>query len=171
MLDDIKRRIFWIFARTCFTLYRRFPVFGRLRASLAIIRRENRILVIVRNDGRGLSLPGGIANWRETELETLHREVREETGLQVRGEELQLRYYSTADVPCNTSVFEVQATGELRKSWEGAPRWMTVDELEPRLLASQRPLLELLRKMPGVNHAQSIPEGPQECGAQERGAH
>ena len=166
VLDDIKRRIFWIFARTCFTLYRRFPVFGRLRASLAIIRREDRILVIVRNDGRGLSLPGGIANWREPELETLHREVREETGLKVSGEELQLRYYSTADVPCNTSVFEVQATGELKNSWEGSPRWMTVDELEPRLLPSQRPLLDLMRKTPVVNNAQTI-----QGDAQQRGAH
>jgi len=156
VLDDIKRRIFWIFARTCFTLYRWFPVFGKLRASLAIIRRQARILMIVRNDGRGVSLPGGLASWRETELETLHREVREETGLKVSGEELQLRYYSTADVPCNTSVFEVQATGELRNSWEGSPRWMTVDELEPRLLPSQRPLLDLLRKAPVVNHAQTI---------------
>jgi 8-oxo-dGTP pyrophosphatase MutT (NUDIX family) len=156
VLDDIKRRIFWIFARTCFTLYRWFPVFGTLRASLAIIRREDSILVILRNDGRGLSLPGGLASWQETELETLHREVREETGLNVSGEALQLRYYSAADVPCNTSVFEVQATGELRNSWEGSPRWMTVDELEPRLLPSQRPLFGLLRKSPVTNNTQTI---------------
>ena len=121
--------------------------------------------MIVRNDGRGVSLPGGIASWRETELETLYREVREETGLNVVSEELLLRYYSTADVPCNTAVFEVQATGELRNSWEGSPRWMTVDELEPRLLPSQRPLLGLLRKSPVVNHAQTIPGGTQERGA------
>ena len=136
-------------ARTCFTLYRWFPMFGTLRASIAIIRREEKFLVIVRNDGRGVSLPGGIARWRETEPETLSREVREETGLNVSGEEFKLRYYSRTDVPCTISVFAAQARGELKNSWEGSPRWMALDELEPRLLRSQHPVLELLRELSG----------------------
>jgi 8-oxo-dGTP pyrophosphatase MutT (NUDIX family) len=141
---NLKRRVFWIVARTCFTLYRWFPVFGTLRASIGVIRRGQTILVIERNDGRGLSLPGGIAGRKETEEETLRREVLEETGLTVSGVELKLRYRSTADIPCSISVFEVEASGELKNSWEGSPRWMTVAELAPRLLESQRPTLELL---------------------------
>jgi 8-oxo-dGTP pyrophosphatase MutT (NUDIX family) len=147
MFENLKRRVFWIVARTCFTLYRWFPLFGTLRASIGIIRRGQTFLVILRNDGRGLSLPGGIANRKEAEEQTLRREVHEETGLSVTGQELRLRYKSTADVPCTISVFEAEVSGELRDSWEGSPRWMTVPELEPRLMASQRPVLELLYKI------------------------
>src|SRR5215470_7076657 len=121
--NGFKRRLFWMVARTCFSLYRWFPLFGTLRASIAIIRNERRFLVIARNDGRGVSLPGGIARWRETEQETLSREVREETGLNVSGENFRLRYFSSWDVPCIISVFEVHAGGELRNSWEGSPQW------------------------------------------------
>lgn len=147
MIENLKRRMFWIVARTCFALYRWFPLFGTLRASIGMIRRGQTFLVIQRNDGRGLSLPGGISGWKEAEEQTLRREVLEETGLSVTGQELRLRYGSTADVPCTISVFEVEASGELRDSWEGSPRWMTTSELESRLLESQRPVLELLRKI------------------------
>src|SRR5258708_15812371 len=104
MITNLKRRLFWIIARTCFALYRWFPLFGTLRASIGVIRRGQTILVIERNDGRGLSLPGGIANRKETEEETLRREVLEETRLIVSGENLKLRYRSTVDIPCFTSV-------------------------------------------------------------------
>jgi 8-oxo-dGTP diphosphatase len=145
--EYLRRRLFWVAARTCVALYRRFPLFGTLRASNAIIQRDQQFLVIQRNDGRGVCLPGGLANRNETEEETLRREVMEETGLRVTGQELRMRYHSTADVPCDISVFEVQATGELKNSWEGSPQWMTVAEIEPRILQSQYPVLELLRKM------------------------
>jgi ADP-ribose pyrophosphatase YjhB (NUDIX family) len=146
-LASLKRRLFWIVARTCFGLYRIFPVFGSLRASIAIIRREREFLVIERADGRGLSLPGGISNWKEPEAETVRREVLEETELIVTALELQMSYQSSADLPCTISVFEVQAIGDLQDSWEGSPRWMTLEELEPRLLKSQRPVLDLLSKI------------------------
>jgi 8-oxo-dGTP pyrophosphatase MutT (NUDIX family) len=137
--------LFWIVARSCFSLYRIFPIFGSLRASIAIIRREREFLVIQRADGRGLSLPGGISNWRETEMETVRREVLEETGLSVTALEFRMSYHSTADLPCTISVFEAQAAGELVDSWEGSPRWMPPAEIQPRLLKSQRPVLELLK--------------------------
>lgn len=131
----------------CFALYRHFPLFGSLRASVAIIRHNNEILVIQRNDGRGLSLPGGIARRKEAEEDALRREVLEETGLDINSPQLRMQYHSKAEVPCDISVFEVQVTGELRNSWEGTPAWMTAVELESGILKSQRPVLELLRKM------------------------
>jgi 8-oxo-dGTP pyrophosphatase MutT (NUDIX family) len=150
LFANAKRRLFWIFARTCFTLYRWFPLFGELRASIGIIHRGAQILVIQRNDGRGLSLPGGLAGRKEAEETTLRREVLEETGLSVTGLTLSMRYHSTADVPCVISVFEVEARGELKDSWKGSPKWMMPDELEPRLLESQRPVFELLTKISAV---------------------
>jgi 8-oxo-dGTP pyrophosphatase MutT (NUDIX family) len=152
LFANAKRRLFWIVARTCFTLYRWFPLFGALRASIGIIHRGQKILVIQRNDGRGISLPGGLSAWKEAEDTTLRREVLEETGLTVTGLELRMRYPSTADVPCTISVFEFEASGELKDSWEGSPRWMTPAELEPRLLESQRPVLELLKKISAEAH-------------------
>ena len=147
VLQTLKRRLFWIVSRTCFTLYRLFPVFGALRASIGIIQRNGKFLIIQRNDGRGLCLPGGMSAWKEKEEETLHREIREETGLTVTGQEFKLKYYSDADVPCTISVYQVQAGGELKKSWEGSPQWASVAELEPRLLPSQRPVLDLLKRL------------------------
>ena len=132
VLQDVKRRVFWVIARTCFAAYRHFPLFGTLRASIGII---------------GLCLPGGISNRNEAEIETLRREVLEETGLTVMAQELKLKYFSDADVPCNISVFEVQASGEVRNSWEGSPQWNTVAEVEARLMPSQQPVLELLKAM------------------------
>jgi 8-oxo-dGTP pyrophosphatase MutT (NUDIX family) len=159
-LERLRRCLFWIVARTCFALYRRFPLFGTLRASIAIIQRDQKFLVIQRNDGRGLSMPGGLAGWKETEEETMRREVLEETGLRVTRQELRMHYHSTADVPCDISVFEVQAKGELKNSWEGSPQWMTMAEIEPRMLKSQRPVLELIRKI----CAASQHDGPTEHG-------
>jgi 8-oxo-dGTP pyrophosphatase MutT (NUDIX family) len=152
LLQNLKRRLFWIVARTCFTLYRWLPLFGSLRASIAIIRRSQTFLVIQRNDGRGFSLPGGISGRNEAEIDTLHREVLEETGLAVTSEKLRMRYRSTAEVPCHIAVFEVEATGELEDSWEGSPRWMTIPELEPKLMNGQRPVLDLLRKISAEVH-------------------
>ena len=94
-------------------------------------------------------MPGGISGWKETAEESLRREILEETGLSVTGKELLLEYYSEADVRCNISVFAVQASGDPKNSWEGSPQWMTVDELQPRFVQSQRPVLEVLRKMSG----------------------
>ncbi len=118
-----------------------------MRASLGVIRRGNTFLVIERNDGRGVCLPGGIAGRKESEEDALRREVQEETGLIVAEAELRMTYSSRADIPCTISVFETEAAGELQSSWEGSPRWMTVPELSTRLLKSQQPVIELLTKL------------------------
>jgi 8-oxo-dGTP pyrophosphatase MutT (NUDIX family) len=157
-LEYLRRRLFWIVARTCLALYRRFPLFGTLRASIAVIQQNQQFLVIHRNDGRGLSFPGGLASRNEADEDTVRREVLEETGLRVTAHELRMRYHSTADIPCDVSVFEVQATGELKNSWEGSPQWMTMAELAPRMLKSQRPALELLRKLSAASQPE-IPAG------------
>jgi 8-oxo-dGTP pyrophosphatase MutT (NUDIX family) len=143
---NLKRRLFWIFARTCFAFYRTFPIFGSLRAAIAIIYRNGKFLVIQRNDGRGISLPGGLAGWREEEEHALRREVTEETGLEVTNTVLRTVYENTADIPCATSVFEAEVRGELKESWEGMPAWMSVGELEPQLVESQRPVLEWMKR-------------------------
>lgn len=103
--------------------------------------------MIERNDGRGLSLPGGLSSWREPEEVTLRREVREETGLQVIGLSLRTSYPSKAELPCFISVFQVQVSGKIRESWEGTPRWMTIAEIESTLLESQQPVIALMKEI------------------------
>jgi ADP-ribose pyrophosphatase YjhB (NUDIX family) len=147
-LDNLKRQLFWIIANSCRKLYGALPLFGTLRAALGVIHRNGKFLVICRNDGRGVSLPGGICSWRESEERTIDREVQEETGLAVSGKKLILRFYNNVDFPCNVSLFEVQlAADSLASSWEGSPQWMTIDEIEPQLVASQEPVLAVFSRI------------------------
>lgn len=69
--------------------------------------------------------------------------------MRVIAAEERMRYHSTADVPCNITVFCANADGELKDSWEGAPRWMSFEEIEARMLESQRPVLTIMRRMAG----------------------
>jgi ADP-ribose pyrophosphatase YjhB (NUDIX family) len=140
--------MYWIAANGARKLYGLFPVFGTLRASLAVIHQDGKFLMIHRNDGRGVSLPGGISNWREASEHTIDREVQEETGMTVTAKRLILHFYSELEFPCNISLFEVQSTyGSPKSSWEGSPRWMTIAELEPQLVESQRPVLDIFRRI------------------------
>jgi 8-oxo-dGTP pyrophosphatase MutT (NUDIX family) len=138
----MKKKLFWLVARTAFALYKTFPVFGDLRASVGIIEDGGRFLVILRNDGRGYSFPGGIARPFEAETATLLREIQEETGLQAERWNLLFRYRTDVDIPCVISVFRVTARGTLRSSWEGTPCWETIPDLSNRITRSQLPVLE-----------------------------
>jgi 8-oxo-dGTP pyrophosphatase MutT (NUDIX family) len=146
-LDNFKRRAFYVIANASLRLYGWFPVFGTLRAALGVIYKDGKFLVIHRNDGRGVCLPGGLCSWREAEEGTLDREVREETGMTVSGKEVVLRYHNDVDFACNLTVFRAQASGNLRNSWEGSPQWRTVEEIEPELVESQRPVMEVFRRI------------------------
>lgn len=46
------------------------------------------LLTIERSDGRGLALPGGLLHWRESAVQAVTREVREETGFCVLAQRL-----------------------------------------------------------------------------------
>jgi len=140
----IKRLLFRVIARTAIATYSRVPIFGYLRASIAVLRKDDLILVIDRNDARGFSFPGGLAHRGETAEQAMRREVEEETGLKVEKFGFLFDYRSTADIPCVVSVFEVEASGTLAESWEGAPRWLSRAEIKPRLLASQTEVLTRL---------------------------
>jgi 8-oxo-dGTP pyrophosphatase MutT (NUDIX family) len=148
--DQFKRQLFRIISRLAFGTYRRFPVFGALRASIGIIRNHDRYLAIDRSDGRGYSFPGGLASPWEDDEAALRREVKEETGLSVVEARPVLRYFSQVVIPCHIAVFEVSAQGDLRGSWEGKPVWATLSDLEARIMASQRPTIIALIQDPGL---------------------
>ena len=142
--QQIKRRLFWVISRSGLATYSRFPLFGRLHASVGVIRNGPLVLVIDRNDGRGLSFPGGLAMPWETAEQAVKREVLEETGLRVQHSTPLFEYRSSADVPVVLAVFAVEAEGELKDSWEGIPRWLPFAEIRPRLLPSQKEIVDRL---------------------------
>jgi 8-oxo-dGTP pyrophosphatase MutT (NUDIX family) len=143
-LESIKRFFFRVLSRTGVAVYSRVPIFGRLRASVVIIRNGDLILVIDRSDGRGLSFPGGLAlPWEEAE-QAMRREVFEETGLQIEKASVLFEYPSSADIPCLLTVFEGATTGEITASWEGLPRWLPWSEIRTSLLPSQKEIVDRL---------------------------
>jgi 8-oxo-dGTP pyrophosphatase MutT (NUDIX family) len=142
--DKLKRKMFWMFSRAAMATYSRFPVFGVLNASLGIIKKNGAFLMIDRNDGRGVSFPGGLAFPWETAEQAVVREIEEETGLKVTKSVLKSRYYSSAELPVQVTVFETEADGQLRGSWEGSPSWLCLHELRPRIIPSQRGIAETL---------------------------
>lgn len=148
--DQFKRQLFRIISHLALGTYRRFPVFGALRASIGIIRSHDRYLVIDRSDGRGYSFPGGLAFPWESDEAALRREVTEETGLSVVKARPVLHYFSQVVIPCHIAVFEVSAQGVLRGSWEGDPLWATLPELQARIMASQRQTANALVQDPGL---------------------
>jgi len=138
----MKRYLFAIISRVGMAAYSRFPVFGSLRASVAVIRDAELVLVIERSDGRGLSFPGGLAFPWEPAEHALSREVAEETGLSVKTAIALFSYYASDELPCTITVFAVEAEGKLRESWEGSPKWLSVNDLRTGLIKSQQPIVE-----------------------------
>jgi len=141
----VRARLFWFISRTAIFLYRHFPIFGPIPGSVALIRRGAGFLVIQRNDGYGLGLPGGVARPFESAEKALLREVFEETGLTVTSAELKLVFETSLLYPTRTSVFEATVEGEPRGSWEGRVVSVSLEELEHGIMKTQMPVVDYLR--------------------------
>lgn len=142
MAWSLRQRIFGVISRTCMWAYGRFPVFGALRGSVAVIRQDDCFLTLERSDGLGLAFPGGLALPWESDEQVLVREIQEETGLHINFYALLFRYTSSDPYPARVSVYRAEAEGELRESWEGIPRWVEVSTLQCQLMANQRLILQ-----------------------------
>lgn len=142
LCSEASSALFAVLSRTGVGVYSRVPIFGPLRASVGIIRNGERILVVDRSDGRGLSFPGGLALPWETAEQAVVREVLEETGLHIGKSILLCEHQTSADIPCVLTVFEVEATGELTESWEGSPRWLPSTGIRASLLPSQKEIVD-----------------------------
>jgi 8-oxo-dGTP pyrophosphatase MutT (NUDIX family) len=143
----VHARVFWLISRVAIFLYRHFPVFGPIPGSIAIIRRDGGFLVVKRNDGFGFGFPGGIAMPWESAEQALRREVLEETGLKIASVELRFEFNDSSLYPARTTVFEAAVEGNLRNSWEGTVAIVTLSELEPGVIRSQRPVVEYLKHL------------------------
>ena len=99
-------------------------------------------------DWPGLTFPGGHVEHGESFVESVIREVKEETGLTVVNPILcGIKQFQTDSDARYVVLFyrTSQFSGELRSSAEGAVRWMPKDELPVRKLAPD--MEEMIRVM------------------------
>jgi 8-oxo-dGTP pyrophosphatase MutT (NUDIX family) len=141
----VRSRLFWLISRLAIPLYRRFPIFGPLRGAVAIIRRDEGFVAVRRSDGLGLCFPGGNCRPWEPVESAVRREVLEETGLDLTRPEFKFCFHTSVFYPVSTSVFESEATGQLRGSWEGQATIATLAELEIGIIPTQRPIVDYIK--------------------------
>jgi len=121
----------------------------------AIIRHEDHVLLLnMRSTGK-LFLPGGgseVGEWLE---EALHREVREETGLEIEIERFvafkeDFFYYNPSDFAfhglmffylCKPLTFELAADDQIEDDEVDAPRWVSIDQLRPERIQSHSEII------------------------------
>ncbi|HZU70061.1 MAG TPA: NUDIX hydrolase [Ktedonobacteraceae bacterium] len=112
-----------------FTLGQISPLLG----AGIIIEQDGKILLIDRSDGLGYTVPGGIVRYRETVEQCVLREVREETGYNVKITGL-VGVYSRHDRDPRFRAIAIAykgaiIDGALHGSGEGQPCWRTPEEV------------------------------------------
>jgi 8-oxo-dGTP diphosphatase len=127
-----------------------------IRLATGIARREGRVLLVASryaNHERPLwTLPGGRQEADELASETVVREVREETGLAARVDDL--AYFSEsydAKTHVVNATYAIEVSGDLRPASASdhvvGVEWLTVDEVRERMTVAvvREPLLAYLR--------------------------
>jgi ADP-ribose pyrophosphatase YjhB (NUDIX family) len=108
-------RRLWHFAQTVLGILFRHPVTG---TSIIPILPDGRIVLIQRRDNGKWGLPGGMVNWGEDIATTIHRELEEETGLEVSKIRRLVGIYSSPErdrrIHSICVVVEVEAQGLMR---------------------------------------------------------
>jgi ADP-ribose pyrophosphatase YjhB (NUDIX family) len=105
----------WHFVQAVLGIIFRHPVMG---TSIIPILPDGRIVLVRRRDNGKWSLPGGMVDWGEEIATTVHRELVEETGLQVSKIRRLVGVYSSPDrdprIHSICVVVEVEANGTIQ---------------------------------------------------------
>ena len=119
------------------------PPFGSV---CMIVEDQGRYLVIQRPEGKTV-FPSGFVRWREHPEQTVLREGKEETGLELRVGEF-VGYASVVSahfmrMSSLTLIYGADVVGgQLRGSVEGDPCWLDETELRNKMDAQQRSIFE-----------------------------
>jgi ADP-ribose pyrophosphatase YjhB (NUDIX family) len=119
------------------------PPFGSV---CMIVEDKGRYLVVQRPEGK-IVFPSGIMRWREHPTQTVRREGKEETGLDLQVGEV-VGYSSVVSSRFNrmsslTLIYKAEVIGgQLRGSVEGEPYWLEESELRNKLDVHSRHMLD-----------------------------
>ena len=103
--------------------------------NICLIYDKNKILVIDRkkNDWPGLTFPGGHVEKNENFIESVKREVKEETGLNIKAPILcGIEEFKSDDVDRNIMLYYKtnKFTGKIKSSKEGEVFWINKNDLD-----------------------------------------
>ena len=117
-----------------------------LGSACVIVEDAGRFLLLERPGGM-IVFPGGFMRWHEYPAETARREVREETGLEVRLLDTIGTYAHKSTQHARLSTLTIAFTGEvvggsLKSSIEGHPCWLGEAHLREQLASSNTSMLE-----------------------------
>ncbi|XHX78210.1 MAG: NUDIX hydrolase [Stenomitos frigidus ULC029] len=108
-------RRLWHFGQAVLGILFRHPVTG---TSIIPLLPDGRIVLVQRRDNGQWGLPGGMVDWGEDLLTTVHRELTEETGLEVTHIRRLVGVYSSPErdprIHSICVVVEVEAQGEMQ---------------------------------------------------------
>jgi ADP-ribose pyrophosphatase YjhB (NUDIX family) len=117
-----------------------------LGSACVIVEDSGRFLLLKRPEGM-IVFPGGFMRWREYPAETALREVREETGLEVRLLDTIGTYAHKSSQLVRLSTLTIAFAGEvvggsLKSSIEGHPCWLDEAHMRERLPNHYKSMLE-----------------------------
>jgi len=108
-------RRLWHFGQAVLGILFRHPVTG---TSIIPLLPDGRIVLVQRRDNGQWGLPGGMVDWGEDLLTTVHRELTEETGLEVANIRRLVGIYSSPErdprIHSICVVVEVEARGNIQ---------------------------------------------------------
>ncbi|HLI88092.1 MAG TPA: NUDIX domain-containing protein [Ktedonobacteraceae bacterium] len=155
--EALKKCVSVFFNVLNFLLAGNLPPFG---SAGVVVEKDGRYLVIQQLKG-DFAFPGGFMRWREHPAQTVRRECKEETGLEVRVGNV-IGYYSiTSHRIDRMSTLNVIFTGEvvggqLRESIEGRPCWMREEDLRGKLTTLHKAVLADYLRYRSQDHAMDV---------------
>jgi ADP-ribose pyrophosphatase YjhB (NUDIX family) len=133
------------------------PPFG---SAGVVVEKEGRFLVVQQLKG-DYAFPGGFMRWHEHPAQTVRRECKEETGLDIRVGNV-IGYYSTTSHRIDRmSTLNIMFAGEviggqLHESIEGRPCWLREEELCGKLTTLHKTVLADYRRFRLQDHTMDV---------------